>query len=62
MGYQSADALIAEFARKGLLRCTKGRGYRYSTWLNGKSEPTIRFKENAFPKTPEHEEEEAIAN
>ena len=62
LGYQSADALIAEFARKGFLRCTKGRGYRYSTWLNGKSEPTIRFKPNAFPKAPEPEEEEAIAN
>ncbi len=62
LGYQSADALISEFARKGLLRCTKGRGYRYSTWLNGKSEPTIRFKANAFPKAPEHEEAEAVAN
>ena len=51
LGYQSADALIREFAQKGLLRCTKGRGYRYSTWLNGKSEPTIRFKADAFPKT-----------
>lgn len=44
LGYASADALISAFAFKNLLRCTKGRGYRFSTWVNGKSIPMVRFK------------------
>ena len=44
LGYASADALISAFAFKNLLRCTKGKGYRFSTRIKGSVVNTIRFK------------------
>lgn len=46
LGFASMDMLVAEWARKDFLRCTKGKGYRCSTKINGKSILTIRFKDN----------------
>ena len=48
LGYQSADALIREFAQKDFLRYKKGRGFRYPTKINGQTIPAIRFKAGVF--------------
>lgn len=59
LGYQSMDALIAEFAQKGLLRRGegKGNGCRISTRINGKTAPTYRFKAGVLLSTTDDEPE-----
>ena len=44
LGFASADALIAEWANKDLLRCSNGDGLRFSTRINGNKVKAYRFK------------------
>ena len=44
LGYSSAEAIVAKWAKKGFLMFTKGRNFRYNIRLNGASVSTYRFK------------------
>ena len=44
LGFASADALITEWAAKGMLRCSAGSGNRVSIRLNGQSIKVYKFK------------------
>lgn len=44
LGYQSMESLVAEWALKGKIRCSKGDGLRFSTRINGKKVKVYRFK------------------
>ena len=58
LGFASMEALVSEWASKGKLRCSKGSGYRFSSWINGKAKSTIRFRasvlnQNVYTKNEE---------
>ena len=58
LGFQSADAIINEWGQKGLLRCGKGRGYRFSTRIGGKVVSAIIFKANVLFSCEDEEKAE----
>lgn len=61
LGFQSADAIIGEWAQKGFLRCGKGTGLRFSTRISGKMIKAYRFNAGVLltndSNTPDDEED-----
>lgn len=55
--FKSAEKLIAEFSDKSYL-CSMNGSYRYSSWIDGKTRKTIRFKAGILCGEERNEEQE----
>lgn len=55
--FKSAEKLIAEFGDKSYLRSMNG-SYQYSSWIDGKTRKTIRFKAGILCGEERNEEQE----